>query len=77
MYELPDNKENTKEYEDYRYKILSQQDLVKVLPFEKTKLQKLITANALPVVRVGRDVLTTFSMIEEWLRENVGREIYY
>lgn len=65
------------ETEDYRHKILCQQDLVNVLPFQKTKIQQLINANALPIVRVGRDVLTTYDLLQEWLRANVGREIYY
>lgn len=77
MQELLEKNENTTGGKDYRHKILCQQDLVNVLPFQKTKIQQLINANALPIVRVGRDVLTTYDLLQEWLRANVGREIYY
>lgn len=57
--------------------ILSQQDLYDILPFGKTKIQQLIKADVLPLVKVGNQRITTYSLIEEWVRNNVGKEIYY
>ena len=58
-------------------KVLGQADLYQILPFERTKVQQLIRANKLPVVKIGRDYVTTFSIIEEWIKDNLGKEIFY
>ena len=39
------------------YKILTQDDLLELFPFGKTKLKCLLEAGVLPVVKVGRDCL--------------------
>lgn len=59
------------------FKVLNQDDLLKILPFGKTKLNQLLKANELPVVKVGRDYITTESKIEQWINENIGEEIFY
>ena len=53
------------------------EELLQVLPFGKTKLLQLLNANALPVVKIGRDYVTSDVILNDWLAENVGREIYY
>ena len=58
-------------------RILCQQDLPKVLPFGKTKIQKLINEGQLPLLKVGKDYITTFNILEDWIKENLGSEIYY
>ena len=35
------------------------EELLQVLPFGKTKLLQLLNANALPVVKIGRDYVTS------------------
>ena len=40
------------------YKILTQDDLLELFPFGKTKLKCLLEAGVLPVVKVGRVNLT-------------------
>ena len=62
---------------DYRNKILSQEDLYEVLPFGKTKLQQLIKSKQLPVLKIGKDYVTTYNILEDWIREHIGDEIYY
>lgn len=57
--------------------IYSKKDLLRIFPFKRTKLQQLLNAGALPVVKVGRSYLSSDEMIERWLMENVGREIFY
>lgn len=58
-------------------KILSQSDLYNILPFGKTKIQQLIKSGELPLVKIGKDYITTYSILEEWIKNHIGEEIYY
>lgn len=58
-------------------KILKQDDLYVVLPFGKTKIQQLIKSGELPLVKIGKDYVTTFNILEEWIKSHIGEEIYY
>ena len=62
---------------DVKSRILNQEDLYSILPFGKTKIQALIHSGELPLVKVGRDYMTTFNTLEKWIEKNVGTEIYY
>ena len=66
-----------RESTDYHNKILSQKDLYEVLPFGKTKIQQLINSNQLPLLKIGKDYVTTYNILEDWIREHIGDEIYY
>lgn len=57
--------------------ILSLTDLYDVLPFGKTKINKLVKSGQLPVLKIGRDYITTYSILEKWISDNIGQEIYY
>lgn len=57
-------------------KILKQDDLYEVLPFGKTKIQQLIKSGELPLVKIGKDYITTFNILEEWIKNHIGEEIY-
>ena len=70
-------KKNVAEKISPRDRILSQKDLQEILPFGKTKIQQLLNENQLPVVRVGKDYITTFDILQDWVREHIGSEIYY
>ena len=63
--------------DDKRTKILKQSDLYEILPFKKTKVQQLIRSGELPVVKVGKDYITTFALLEKWIEKNIGSKIYY
>lgn len=58
-------------------RILKQSDLYQILPFQRTKVQQLLRSGELPVVKVGKDYITTFQLIEKWIAENIGNEIYF
>lgn len=58
-------------------KILKQTDLYEILPFKKTKILQLLRSGELPVVKVGKDYITTYELIEKWIKENVGGEVFY
>lgn len=57
--------------------IYSKKDLLTIFPFKRTKLQQLLNAHVLPVVKIGHTYLTSDKLIQDWLNENVGREIFY
>lgn len=44
---------------------------------EKTKVLQLIKSGELPLVKVGKDYITTFNLLEEWIKNHIGEEIYY
>lgn len=56
--------------------ILNQSDLYEILPFGKTKVQQLIKSGELPLVKIGRDYITTYNILEEWIRNHIGEEIF-
>ena len=58
-------------------KVLKQTDLYDVLPFGKTKINQLIKSGELPLVKIGNDYITTYGILEEWIRNHIGEEIYY
>lgn len=58
-------------------KILKQTDLYDIFPFGKTKINQLIKSNQLPLVKIGNDYITTFNILESWIKEHIGEEIYY
>lgn len=41
------------------YEILTQKELLMLFPFGKTKLLQLLHAGVLPVVKIGRDYMTS------------------
>ena len=58
-------------------KILKQTDLYEILPFKKTKILQLLRSGELPVVKVGKNYITTYELLEKWIKENVGGERFY
>ena len=56
----------------FDYEILSQNDLLELFPFGRSKLNAL-----LPVTKVGRDYITTRAELDRWFAANRGREIFY
>lgn len=62
---------------DYEEKVIKQTDLYTILPFGKTKIKQLIQSNELPLVKIGNDYITTFRLLEKWIEEHIGEEIYY
>ncbi len=52
-------------------------DLERIFPFGKTKLLALCKSGVLPVVKVGRDYISTPEMINRWMLEHDGKEVLY
>lgn len=62
---------------DKENRVLNQEDLYEIFPFGKTKVLQLIKSGQLPLVKIGKDYITTFSILEEWIKNHVGEEIYF
>lgn len=54
-------------------RVLCKKDLLEIFPFRRTKLQQLLNAGVLPVVKVGRSYLSSDAMIQRWLMENIRK----
>ena len=63
------------EFKDF--KTLSNEDLMKIFPFGKTKMNQLLQAGILPVVKIGKHYLTTEKLLNEWFEQNRGKELFY
>lgn len=73
MSSTPENIENR----EITSRILSQKDLYEILPFGKTKTKQLIASHELPLVKVGSDYITTFTLLQDWIRDHIGEEISF
>lgn len=62
---------------DLEYQVLTKEDLLKILPFGKTKLDQLLQAGILPVIKIGRDYITNHHELDEWFKANKGKELFY
>ena len=63
--------------EAYGMVVLKQTDLYNVLPFGKTKVNELLQSGKLPVLKLGRDWITTPDALSSWIEKNLGNEIYF
>lgn len=55
--------------------VLSVKDLQTILPFGKSKLYALVKSGALPVIKVGRNYVTTREAVEQWIQDHMGETI--
>lgn len=58
-------------------KLYSFSDLLIIFPFGKTKLRQLLKAGVLPVIKIGRQYVTSDEAIQRWVLEHSGKEILY
>ena len=57
--------------------ILKQTDLYEILPFKKTKILQLLRSGTIPAVKIGKDYITTETLLKEWIEKHVGEEVYF
>jgi len=57
--------------------IYTLKDMLRILPFGKTKLLSLCQKNIIPVTKIGKSYIITKTALEKWLRDNEGKEIIY
>lgn len=61
---------------NYPY-VLTKSDLCELFRFGKTKMDKILNANVLPVVQIGKDYRVTRKQIDEWFKRNSGKHILF
>ena len=64
-----DNREET----SVMGKVLNFKDLVEILPFGRNKTLELCQRQVLPVIKIGKDYVTTDKQLQKWFEENVGK----
>lgn len=62
---------------DGTFKAYSVQDISNMLGIGKTKTRELLDSGILPVTKVGRQYFTSPASIQEFLKKNVGKEIFF
>ncbi len=56
-------------------KILNSKDLQVMFGFGKTKMSQVLNSGLLPVVKIGKQWVTTDAQMQEWFNNNAGKEI--
>jgi len=55
--------------------VYNMKDLEVIFPFGKSKLLKLCKSGVLPVVKVGKEYISSPALIDRWFKDNEGKEI--
>lgn len=58
------------------FQIISQTDLMEMLGVKRTTLYKILKANILPVVKIGKNYYTTAKLMEEFFVKMQGHNIF-
>lgn len=55
----------------------SVQEIASMLGIGKTKTRELLDSGILPVTKVGRQYFTSPASIQEFLKKNIGKQIFF
>lgn len=66
---------NFNDYSDFRK--CSVEDISNMLGIGKTKTREMLQGKLLPVTKIGRDYFTSETAIQDFLRKNIGKELFY
>lgn len=62
---------------DATFKAYSVLEIANMLGIGKTKTRELLDSGILPVTKVGRQYFTSPASIQEFLKKNIGKEIFF
>ena len=62
---------------DTTFKAYSVLEISNMLGIGKTKTRELLDSGILPVTKVGRQYFTSPDAIQQYLKKNIGREIFF
>lgn len=66
---------NCKNQEDFKaYSVL---EISHMLGVGKTKTRELLDSGILPVTKIGRQYFTSPASIQNFLKENIGKELFF
>jgi DNA binding domain, excisionase family len=52
-------------------------EIANMLGLGKTKTRELLDSGILPVTKVGRDYFTSHAILQDFLKKNTGRKIFF
>lgn len=56
--------------------IYTTKEMMKILKFGKTKMNELLRSDEFPAVKIGGQYRITQEALEQWMKDNEGKEIY-
>lgn len=62
-------------YEDF--KKYTVEEISSILGLGKTKTRELLDSKLLPVTKIGRDYFTSKQCLQDFLKNNIGNELYF
>lgn len=65
----------TDSYEDFRKYTV--EEISSILGLGKTKTRELLDSKLLPVTKIGRDYFTSRQCLQDFLKKNIGNELYF
>ncbi len=68
-------KKDLSTYGDFRK--YSVEEISLMLRIGKTKTREMLQSHLLPVTKIGRDYFTSKTAIQEFLSDNVGKELFF
>lgn len=69
------NNVNASEYDDFKKYSIA--EIAEMLGLGKTKTRELLQSKILPVTKLGRDYFTSPKALQEFIRKNVGNELFF
>lgn len=68
-------KKDLSAYGDFRK--YSVEEISFMLGIGKTKTREMLQSHLLPVTKIGRDYFTSRTAIQEFLSDNIGKELFF
>lgn len=75
MRQTMDTTKKTNSYEDFRKYTV--EEISTILGLGKTKTRELLDSKLLPVTKIGRDYFTSKQCLQDFLKKNIGNELYF
>lgn len=66
---------NISSYDDFRKYTVA--EIAGIMGIGKSKTREILDAKLLPVTKIGRDYFTSKQCIQDFLKKNVGNELYF
>ncbi len=63
------------QYDDFRKYTI--EEIAQVLGLGKTKTKEMLQSKLLPVTKIGRNYFTSKGALQAFLKNNIGKELFY
>jgi hypothetical protein len=62
---------------NYNKEYLHKQDLAEIFGFGRDKLNRFLSLDILPVVKINHDYMITKEQLDKWFQQNAGKPINF